>query len=297
MSVKDLINKCLTSGLDIVAFIIVGAVFVGFKNYAAPHHSGFFCSDSSIRFPYHNSTVPTEVNNIISYGVPLVCLIVLHWFLFARLKKGWRGVLFDLKLLVFFGLITQTTTQILKIAVGRLRPHFLDVCAVNLDLDDTVCGSINNPTYVSNYSCIGNPELFPESKEYLKNRIKEARLSFPSGHSSLAFYGMTLTIFILHRSKLTSLPVQLVQASCLLYAMFTAVSRVTDNKHHPGDVIAGSILGAIFALAAAYQMPRRNAGDICEKSTNTEMELITNNTLMETDVSASSISNLKMQIS
>ena len=26
-----------------------GAVFVGFKNYAAPHHSGFFCSDSSIR--------------------------------------------------------------------------------------------------------------------------------------------------------------------------------------------------------------------------------------------------------
>ena len=62
-------------------------------------------------------------------------------------------------------------------------------------------------------------------------------------------------------------------------------------------MIAGSILGAIFALAAAYQMPRRNAGDICEKSTNTEMELITNNTLMETDVSASSISNLKMQIS
>ena len=39
-----------------------------------------------------------------------------------------------------------------------------------------------------------------------------------------------------------------------------------------GDVIAGGILGSIFALAAAYQMPRRSAEENCEKSTNTDME-------------------------
>lgn len=31
-------------------------------------------------------------------------------------------------------------------------------------------------------------------------------------------------------------------------ALYTAQSRVSDNKHHPGDVVAGSVLGVIIAV-------------------------------------------------
>ena len=36
--------------------------------------------------------------------------------------------------------------------------------------------------------------------------------------------------------------------SALVYALIVASSRVTDHKHHPGDVAAGAILGTILAL-------------------------------------------------
>ena len=36
--------------------------------------------------------------------------------------------------------------------------------------------------------------------------------------------------------------------SALVYALIVASSRVTDHKHHPGDVAAGAIMGTILAL-------------------------------------------------
>ena len=83
--------------------------------------------------------------------------------------------------------------------------------------------------------------------------MKEIRLSFPSGHASFAFQSATFTILFL-QSKLASSPVELgnqrlwvpfVQIVVLTMATFTAVSRVMDYKHHPTDVLAGSIIGII----------------------------------------------------
>ena len=46
------------------------------------------------------------------------------------------------------------------------------------------------PLYVTNYTCLGNGDLFEEQEE-MKARIRESRLSFLSGHASLSWYGMT----------------------------------------------------------------------------------------------------------
>ena len=46
------------------------------------------------------------------------------------------------------------------------------------------------PIYVENYNCTGNRKLFLEEDE-MNARIREARLSFLSGHASLSWYGMT----------------------------------------------------------------------------------------------------------
>ena len=41
----------------------------------------------------------------------------------------------------------------------------------------------------------------------------------------------------------------LMQTGCALFAVFTSLTRVSDYKHHAGDVISGAVLGlAISSL-------------------------------------------------
>ncbi|OAD58445.1 Putative phosphatidate phosphatase [Eufriesea mexicana] len=46
----------------------------------------------------------------------------------------------------------------------------------------------------------------------------------------------------------------LLQLACLIMAWFTALSRVSDYKHHWSDVLAGATLGTIIALVVANCM-------------------------------------------
>ena len=38
------------------------------------------------------------------------------------------------------------------------------------------------------------------------------------------------------------------QFVCLMLCWYTALSRVSDYKHHPTDVLAGALLGAVVAV-------------------------------------------------
>ena len=40
---------------------------------------------------------------------------------------------------------------------------------------------------------------------------------------------------------------RLFQVLLLSVAVFTALSRISDNKHHPTDVLAGSLIGILIA--------------------------------------------------
>ena len=46
------------------------------KNYLEPKKRGFFCNDTSLRYPYHESSITTLVNNLICYGAPILIIIV-----------------------------------------------------------------------------------------------------------------------------------------------------------------------------------------------------------------------------
>lgn len=113
-----------------------------------------------------------------------------------------------------------------------------------------------------------------------ESQLQEARLSFPSGHSSFSTYAFVFLfvsslIFIepvKRKSKLFVLLFKVyfearllcpkmkflrpfLQCLCIAIAFFTCLSRVTDYKHHPSDVIGGAILGfsvAVFTVSRQF---------------------------------------------
>ena len=90
----------------------------------------------------------------------------------------------------------QLLSGVCKLRSGRLRPHFIAVCRPDIEFTSQICGTWNNPVYVTNFTCSGNSDLFP-NESTRTHRIRESRLSFLSGHTSLACYGMTFGVFFL----------------------------------------------------------------------------------------------------
>ena len=91
----------------------------------------------------------------------------------------------------------------------------------------------------------------------------EARLSFPSGHSSLSFCGLVcVVLFFLGRvgwgrnvsmvSSGRGKILTVLSFTPLLLAFFCSTSRLVDNWHHPSDIIAGAALGAVSAVVSYH---------------------------------------------
>ena len=53
------------------------------------------------------------------------------------------------------------------------------------------------------------------------------------------------------------------QILALVYALIVACSRVTDNKHHPGDVIAGAVMGTLLALLSLVRVREYQKMRLC----------------------------------
>jgi len=86
---------------------------------------------------------------------------------------------------LFGAFASQTLTDISKYSIGRLRPHFIDVCQPNIN-----CKSDSNLNkYITEYEC--------EKAEWGQDQIdmiRDARLCFMSGHSSFAAYSMVYLV-------------------------------------------------------------------------------------------------------
>ncbi|KAJ7180753.1 lipid phosphate phosphatase 1 [Mycena filopes] len=190
----------------------------------------FYVEDPIIRHPHKKNQISGTSNHFIALLVPaaIVVAVGLYRLSFAALHHGL------LALLAGRGM-TRLFTNVLKNKCGRLRPDFLARCK----WDEVAL------------KCTGK-----------KGDVLDGRRSFPSGHSSAAFAGMTFLSFWLAgqtaawcfhapvpasslrssrlgRFTLTLLP--------LWWAIFVGVSRLEDYRHHKEDVIAGAVIGVVCA--------------------------------------------------
>lgn len=158
-----------------------------------PFRRGFNCDDTSIRYPFRDSTISSKVLQLYCLGIPIITIAVVEFIRYSKNVRLFSGgsprqlrefswILYNEVIVFIFGaLCSQFLTDIAKYSIGRLRPHFLDVCRPK-DLDGRLCGR-NDFRYIEDYECTqSNGEL-----------LKDARLSFMSGHSSLSAYAMVFT--------------------------------------------------------------------------------------------------------
>ncbi|KAJ3213240.1 hypothetical protein HDU67_003139 [Dinochytrium kinnereticum] len=152
---------------------------------------------------------------------------------------------------------TKLVTDFLKVLMGRFRPDFLSRCQYSEALK----------------RCTGDA-----------SEVEDGRKSFPSGHASYSFAGCTfLAIYLLAILEVwpvvTSLKFDVKGALLpggltrgikreypssgrvwrfslaflpLFLSSYVAISRLQQYIHHPTDVLAGVIIGALIAIAVHY---------------------------------------------
>lgn len=192
----------------------------------------------------NNETIPDLLLVVLAALMPLLLQCALGK-LFGRMGDAHASFC---AYLVAFGL-TALTTSLVKAYVGYLRPNFFDTC-------------VPNATYSQ---CLGDEHV-------------SSRDSFPSGHSSVSFCGLTLLTLYCHdrfglpsvrkvadeneallsdrkkprSSKYAKDPflyicISIASLAPMALALFIASSRIVDNLHFPADVVGGSVLGAAIA--------------------------------------------------
>lgn len=183
---------------------------------------------TDLSYPLQTNTIPFWSVPLIAILLPIVVILV-YYFIRQDVYDLHHAILG----LLFSVLITAVITDAIKDAVGRPRPDFFWRCFPD--------GKGVFDTRTTDVLCTGD-----------KSVIKEGHKSFPSGHTSWSFAGLSFLSWYLsgkirafdrkgHVAKLciVFLPI--------LLAALVGVSRVDDYWHHWQDVFAGGLIGATVA--------------------------------------------------
>ncbi|XP_064540716.1 putative phosphatidate phosphatase isoform X1 [Drosophila montana] len=246
--------------MDLSLLSCVGLTMLAFSLWCEPIRRGFFCDDLSLMHPYKESTIRSWMLYLMCAALPVSLILLVEFYRaqdrpkYGSSSSGYYLCHMELPQWLLqcyrrigafvFGLgVEQLTTDIAKYAIGRLRPHFFALCQPVLR-DGTSCNDvINAGRYIEDFQCTAS--------SLSAKRLKDMHLSFPSGHASFACYSMVyLAIYLqrrMHWSRLKMLR-HLLQFLLLLFAWYTALTRVSDYKHHWSDVLAGSAIGLTYAL-------------------------------------------------
>ncbi|XP_067629596.1 putative phosphatidate phosphatase isoform X1 [Eurosta solidaginis] len=250
---------------DIFILACVGLPILGFYLWGSAYQRGFFCDDESLKHPFKESTIRNWMLYIIGLVLPIGVILAVEIVRSEHSKPSTddienRHLIFmdyevpswliecykKIGIFGFGAAICQLTTDIAKYSIGRLRPHFFAVCQPIM-ADGTTCADpVNVGKYIEDFTCKGDDST--------KRMLKEVHLSFPSGHSSFTFYTMVYAALYLQSrmnwngSKLLR---HFLQFLFLMISWYTALSRVSDYKHHWSDVLTGSAIGALTAVIVA----------------------------------------------
>lgn len=209
--------------------IICDQLVIGFIGMIQPYErypTFSDMNDATIAYPKLPDIVPGWALMIFIFIVPTIAFGV------VQLKVRNLHDLHHAGLGLFTSIMgTMLFTDVFKLNAGRLRPDFMARCFPD------ITGRCTNPNL---------------------NDVRDSRLSFPSGHSSLSFCAMVylslylsgkFRIFHQNHGHLWKLVIVLLP---LFMSGYIAVSRTRDYHHNFDDVIAGGIIGSVMAFLGYF---------------------------------------------
>lgn len=251
---------------NVIFSAIVGVFSAIFKLYPLESaHRGFFCDDENIRYPYKKDTVPVWLV-VVTCFIPIIALVlaveIVYGLLRLRfrtasdgsspaeeetrrsgLKHGLTRAFVVLATFMYGNGLCLIVTEVFKLWFGGLRPSFLSACKLETDVTSWAnCSGL----YVSDFKCTNSDSQL----------VRDMKKSFLSGHASFVAFNM-LFIMLYVQLRLPSMPrlaKSLLQCAALVYGVFVCGSRITDNMHHPQDILAGVVLGVIYAWVTVFKI-------------------------------------------
>ena len=176
---------CLSFGFGVLTFYLIGK----------PVIRGFYCNDNSINKPFLKGTISSANGVTVTVLLGFLCFLIVEYFQKRRtcsdfqlvesfkkrktcsdfhLKKFVIDVFYLLMLYLYATGITMFITDIGKYTLGRLRPNYLSVCKPNWSkINCTNVHGFQQAIYGDDHCTTTNLKA-----------LKDARLSFPSGHAS-----------------------------------------------------------------------------------------------------------------
>lgn len=239
--------------IDCFIYLMGLAGLYGLWVYIEPLPSGFFCDDARLKLPHKQlSTVPYQYLLAAVVGIPLLSILIIEPIALkvfnGRCSCGTYCSSFCkvFGTFMFGGLGTMLVTEVGKIATGRLRPDFFDLCRPDMTKINCAAG------YVIKYNCTNTENDAPWE-------LVDVHKAFPSGHASMAAYTACFLMFYYQSRCRWQCSVFLktsLQLAVIGGALFAGLSRISDHKHHPEDVIVGFLIGALIGLWIVYSNER-----------------------------------------
>ncbi|KAH9893653.1 PAP2 superfamily protein [Xylariomycetidae sp. FL2044] len=194
-------------------------------------------------YPQRRQIISSLVDGVLGVGVPIVVILLAQIRLrsFWDLNNGLMGLLYAILGSTFF-------QAILKWLIGGLRPNFYDICQP--DPSRVPNGGVGYQHYM--YTV----EVCTVKRDH---HLWNAMQSFPSGHSVTIWAGATyLFLYLNAKLKVFSNRHSAMWKLILLYlpilgAVLICGSLTIDHTHNWYDIVAGSIIGIVFAFSA-YRM-------------------------------------------
>lgn len=224
MDIRHFLSRWIT--MDGLVFLVLGFAMAGLYFFCDPHHIGFYCNDFSIRKPLKPLTV--NLATIITFASIIPTAVIIYTEHYHGRDYRWR-----LKRFFFAGGLNLMTTLFFKFGIGRLRPHFYEVCNPNVDCDDLA----NHNQFIENYTC-QNPS---------RRAVKQVRQSFFSGHASISINAAIYLIIYIQVNYRNNLFKTLIQFGLLLLGIYPGITQVNNFWHHWSDVAVGYAFGTACA--------------------------------------------------
>ena len=183
--------------IDVACIVLFGVGLILFSQIGKPYKRGFFCNDESIQKPYKDSTVPTATAAAVGFALSFVVIVITELYVkhqnnlnrissspvsssfgcfSAKIPEVIKTILWVICADLFGAALNQFVTDVGKYSLGRLRPHFLDVCKPNWSKFNCTDSRGNYIFIVDDVCTVAEGT----------RKAKESRLSFPSGHSSFS---------------------------------------------------------------------------------------------------------------